>query len=165
MSITLPRPNLLKPKIPSLFVIGLLASQYILFGTGSNSEPNCTLKVERPHLSTYLREYKNIDAVKLNITSECNVPQKRTDLNASIQTIYNNKQISAYSFDKVSAFPKGKNENRAIFDGLFATCIRGNPIMYLGSASGKVYLKSGQIYPVNGVSDLFIAVPCRISAK
>jgi|OM-RGC.v1.034415110 hypothetical protein len=74
MSITLPKPNFLKPKIPGVVAIGLLAAQFLLFSAGSNSEPKCDLKIERPHISTYLKEYRNTEALKINIVSKCNAP-------------------------------------------------------------------------------------------
>lgn len=85
MPITIPRPILLMPKVPSVVVAGLLAAQFLLFHIGHSPEPHCTLKVEKPHYSTSLKETKGIDAVKLNLTTKCNVPQKYTELNSSIQ--------------------------------------------------------------------------------
>ncbi len=92
MSITLPRPGALKPfltkpKIPGLVAIGLLAAQYILFGSGTSPDPHCTLKVEQIHKSTNLIEEQKILAIKLNVTSECNVPQDSTTIDAHIDKI------------------------------------------------------------------------------
>ena len=165
MSFTLPKPNLLKPKIPGVVAIGLLAAQFLLFGTGSNSEPKCDLTIERPHLSTYLKEYKNIEALKINVISKCNVPQKRTDLVARIETISDNSQKVAYTFKATSAFPNNKSPNRATFENLFVECFSVRPTLYLAKASGQVYLRDGKVIPVNGSSDKFIAVPCQIKAK
>jgi hypothetical protein len=63
------------PKVPSLLVVGLLAAQFLILQITHNPEPNCTLNIERPHYSTSLSEIQNIDAIKLNITSTCNVSQ------------------------------------------------------------------------------------------
>lgn len=165
MTITFPKPNLLKPKIPGLVALGLLAFQYLLFGPGAHPEPKCILNVERPHKSTYLSEYRNVDAIKLNITSKCNVPQEFTTITANIQKIENNLQVSAYKFNSVTALPKDKTSSVAIFENLFVNCTKGKAVLYLGTAKGRVYLKNGQKYPVSGSSDKFIAVECQIGAK
>lgn len=85
MPITIPKPILLMPKFPSVAVVGLLVAQLLLFQNSHSPDPYCTLKVERPHYSTSLKETKGIDEVKLNLTTECNVPQKYTELNSSIR--------------------------------------------------------------------------------
>lgn len=63
------------PKVPGLLVIGLLAAQFLLFQSGNGPEPKCTVNVEPPHHSTNLKESQNVDAIKLNMTSTCNVLQ------------------------------------------------------------------------------------------
>ena len=98
MPITIPKPILILPKVPSLVVVGLLAAQFLLFGTGDSVEPKFTLRVEQPHYSTSLKERQNVDAIKLNITSTCNVPQSYTRVNASIQKIENNREVTARTF-------------------------------------------------------------------
>jgi len=87
MPITIPKPILLMPKVPSLLVVGLLAAQFLILQITHNPEPNCTLNIERPDYSTSLSEIQNVDAIKLNITSTCNVSQKYTQLSADIQKI------------------------------------------------------------------------------
>ena len=165
MSITFPKPNLLKPKIPGVVAIGLLAAQFLLFGSSSSSESKCDLNIENPHTSTYLKEYKNIEAIKINILSKCNSPQKRTDLIAQIETISNNMQLVAYTFKAASALPDQKNLTEATFKNLFVECSTAKPKMYLAKASGHVYLRNGKTVPVSGSSPKFVAIPCRISAK
>jgi len=98
MPITIPKPILLMPKVPGVLVIGLLAAQFLLFQSGNGPDPKCTLRVEQPHYSTSLKENQNVDAIKLNITSTCNVPQSYTKVNASIQKIENNLEVTARTF-------------------------------------------------------------------
>lgn len=165
MSITFPKPGLLKPKIPGVVAIGLLVAQFIFFEVSQTPEPSCNIIVERPHYSSYLKEFKSLDAIKLNITSKCNVPQKFTRIFATIQEIRSNRQTTAHVFESRDARPLKKDETLAQFQDLFTNCEKGKPALYSGQASGQVHLKSGRVIKVVGVSDKFTAVPCRIQAK
>ena len=110
------------PKVPSLLVVGLLAAQFLILQVTHSPEPICALNIERPHYSTSLNEDQNIDAIKLNITSICNVPQKYTQLSAAIQKIQNNREITAYSFDNERRSSTIKTPNAVTFKDLFASC-------------------------------------------
>ena len=165
MPITIPKPILLMPKFPSFAVVILLAAQFLLLQIGDSPEPKCTLKVERPHYSTSLKETKGIDAVKLNLTTECNVPQKYTELNSSIQKIERNRQVTAYTFVLVRRKPSEKSSNIAEFRDLFALCKPGKSVSYSGLAKGYVYLENGDKYPVEGDSGKFEAAGCAIGAQ
>jgi hypothetical protein len=162
MPITIPRPLLLQPRIPSLFVAGLLAAQYLFFGFGNSPEPRCSLNIERPHYSSYLHEYKKIDAIKLNIATKCNVPQKYTEITSSIQKIENNRQATAHEFNAIRRYPMPKFPHIVIFENLYATCAKGFNVAYNGVAKGYIQLQNGQKYPIQGSSGKFIAVPCAI---
>ena len=165
MSITFPKPKLLGPKIPSLVVAGLLAAQFLLFGGSHSPDPKCTLTVERPHHSTYLKEFKNIDAIKLNISSSCNVPQLFTEITSRIQKIANNRELTGHNFRVARVSSDSKNSHNVFFKDLFVDCKFGRSVQYLGIAEGYVQLRNGQKYPVSGSSSKFVAVPCEISAK
>ena len=165
MPITIPKPILLMPKVPSLLVVGLLAAQFLVLQITHNPEPNCTLSIERPHYSTSLNEDQNIDAIKLNITSMCNVPQKYTELTADIQKIQNNREISAYSFENKRKNSTIKTPNMVTFKDLFAPCKRAISGSYRGIAQGYVYLESGKKVAVKGDSGKFVAAGCLIGAQ
>jgi hypothetical protein len=156
---------LLQPRIPTLFVVGLLVAQYLIFGSGNSPKPECTLKVQQPHYSTYLKEYKDLDAIKLNITSTCNMPQKYTQINSSIQEIANGNQITSFDFKTRRRNSSIKSPNTAIFKDLYVLCIKGSDVSYSGEAKGYVYLKDGREVKVQGVSGKYLAVPCAIVAR
>ena len=153
------------PKVPSLFVVGLLAAQFLIFQVARSPEPNCTLTMERPHYSTSLNEGQNIDAIKLNITSICNVPQKYTQLSADIQKIQNNREITAYSFENKRKNSTIKTPNVVTFKDLFAPCKKGTSTSYRGIAQGYVYLESGKKLSIKGDSGKFVAAGCLIGAQ
>ena len=165
MPITISKSLLLVPKIPSIAVVGLLAAQFLILQSIGGTEPKCTLNVERPHYSTSLSENQNIDAIKLNITSICNVSQKYTQLSASIQKIQNNREITAYSFENESRSSTSKTPNVVTFKDLFAPCKKAISGSYRGIAQGYVYLESGKKVAVKGDSGKFVAVGCLIGAQ
>lgn len=170
MSITLPKPGALKPfltkpKIPGLLAIGLLAAQYILLGPGTSPEPKCILNVEYIHASTHLIEQSGKLALKLNITSECNVEQKSTTLDARIDQIIRAEQSVTKEFINITAIPSGANKKVASFLDLLIECEKSTPVLYGGYAEGRVLLKDGRKIPVKGFSKKFKAVPCAVRAK
>ena len=165
MPITIPKSVLLSPKVPSLAVVGLLAAQFLILQNIGGAEPKCTLKVDRPHYSTSLSEDQDIDAIKLNITSTCNVSQKYTQLNASIQKIQDNREITAYSFVNERRNSTAKSPNVASFKELYGRCLKGASASYRGTAQGYVYLENGTKLAVKGDSGKFVAAGCLIGAQ
>jgi hypothetical protein len=112
-----------------------------------------------------LSEIQNIDAIKLNITSTCNVSQKYTQLTADIQKIQNNREITAYSFENERRSSTRKTPNVVTFKDLFAPCKKTISGSYRGTAQGYVYLKSGKKVAVKGDSGKFVATGCLIGAQ
>jgi hypothetical protein len=165
MPITIPKSILLTPKIPSIAVVGLLLAELFISQSFHNPEPHCTLNVQRPHYSTSLKEAKGIDAIKLNLTTTCNVPQKYTELTSSIQKIDENRQAAAYTFVVARRKPSEKFPTIAEFRDLFAYCSLGKSSLYSGMATGFVYLENGDKYPVRGNSGKFVAVNCSIGTQ
>lgn len=165
MPITIPKPILLLPKVPIVVVVGLLAAQFLIFHNGDDPESKCTLKVEQPHYSTSLKESQNVDAIKLNITSTCNVPQSYTKVNASIQKIENNREVTVRTFLSRTAGSSPKFSKTAVFRNIFATCARGIKVAYRGTAEGYVLLKNGQKITVSGSSGKYEAANCSIGAQ
>jgi hypothetical protein len=94
-----------------------------------------------------LSEIQNVDAIKLNITSTCNVSQKYTQLSADIQKIQNNREITAYSFENERRSSTSKTPNVVTFKDLFAPCKKTISGSYRGIAQGYVYLESGKRWP------------------
>ena len=121
---------LLAPKIPSIAVVGLLAAQLIVINFLNSPEPTCTLVVERPHHSTSMKESQNIDAIKLNITSECTTPQKFTRVTAHIQKLENNREVTVSKFISRIAGPISKSRKTAQFRNLFSECQFGFEVAY-----------------------------------
>ena len=165
MPIIIPKSVLLSPKVPSIAVVGLLAAQFLILQNIGGTEPKCTLKVEKPHYSTSLSEDQNIDAIKLNITSTCNVSQKYTQLNASIQKIQDNREITASSFVNERRNSTAKLPNVASFKELYVRCLKGVSASYRGIATGYVYLEGGRKLAVKGDSGKFVAAGCLIGAQ
>lgn len=165
MSITFPVKQILKFKVPGVLAMGLVLGQFLMTGNQSNTIPNCTLKVERPHTSTSLYEKRKINAIKLNLVSECDSPQRFTTLQADIQIIKNDNQITAHDFGSITAKSSKKNPSKAYFLDLFLECKSSETALYLGQASGNVYFDNGVTVPVSGSSIKFLPVDCTLGAK
>ena len=165
MPITLLKPILLMPKVPSVLVVGLLAAQFIALHYANSPEPTCSLTVERPHHSTSMKERQNIDAIKLNRTSQCTVPQEFTVVTAHIQTLENDREITVSTFISRKAESTSKSSGRAVFKNLFSKCKFGDEDAYKGSAEGYVTLKGGRIVKVNGNSGKYEVVDCSIGTQ
>ena len=153
------------PKVPGVLVIGLLAAQFLLFQIGDGPEPKCTVNVERPHHSTNLKESQNVDAIKLNITSTCNVPQNYTRVTARIQKIENNREVVAHNFPSRVAASTPKSPETAVFKNIFINCVPGVEVTYKGFAMGYVLLKNGEKIKVAGTSGNYEATDCEIGAQ
>ena len=153
------------PKVPGVLVIGLLAAQFLLFQSGNGPDPKCTVKVERPHHSTSLKESQNFDAIKLNITSTCNVPQNYTRVTARIQRIENNREVVAHNFLSRVAASTPKSPETAVFKNIFIDCVPGVEVTYKGFAMGYVLLKNGEKIKVAGTSGNYDATDCAIGAQ
>lgn len=153
------------PKVPSVVVVGLLAAQFLLLQIGNGPETQCILKVERPHYSTSLNKTQNINAIKLNMTSTCNVPQKYTEISANIQKIQNNQEVTAFRFEGERRGAMTGAPNIAAFKNLYVACVKGISVPYRGVARGYVYLENGQKYSVKGDSGKFVAAECLIGAE
>lgn len=137
----------------------------MLFGPGTSTEPKCTLNVENVHESTHLKEQKNVQALKLNITSVCNVEQRFTTLDARIDQILHLDQTTTKTFENVTVLPSHKDRTKAHFLDLIVICERSLPILYGGYAKGEVELKDGRKIQVKGSSKEFKTVPCAVEAK
>jgi hypothetical protein len=165
MPITIPKSILLAPKIPSIAVVGLLAAQLIVINFLNSPEPTCTLVVERPHHSTSMRENLDIDAIKLNITSNCTAPQKFTRVTAHIQRLSNNREVTVSKFVARIADASPKSRKTAEFRNLFTNCQFGIEAAYKGVAEGYVVLESGKKISVAGNSGKYEVAKCSIGAQ
>jgi hypothetical protein len=165
MPITIPKSILLTPKVPSIAVVGLMLAQFVVLNIGNNPEPVCTLKVERPHDSTSMKELQDLDAIKLNITSECTAPQKFTRVTARIQKLSNDREVTVSNFVARIADPMSKSRRTAEYRNLFALCQFGIHTAYKGFAKGFVILESGKKIKVSGDSGKYEVAECSISAQ
>ena len=164
MSLTIPKSILLTPKIPSIAVVGLLIAQLVVLNFLNSPEPTCSLIVERPHLSTSLKESKNINAIKLNVTSRCTAPQKYTRVTAEIQKLANNREVTVANFLSRTSNASIRIPREATFRNLFIECQLGKKVAYRGSANGYVVLESGKKIYVAGSSGKYEVENCGIGA-
>jgi len=161
----IPKSLFTTPKIPSIAAVGLMVAELVILNYFNAPEPFCTLNVERPHYSTSLKESRNIDAIKLNITSQCNVSQEYTEIVPSIEKIEGGRQLVVHNFGSEKRNSLKSNPKVAEFQDLYVLCRLGKSMSYSGVAKGIVYLKGGGTVPVQGDSGLFRATNCAIGAQ
>ena len=168
MTITIPRPiikPIIKPFVPNIIGVGILAAQLFAMAVGNGNEPHCKLIVEIPHHSTSMKRDLNVDAIKLNVTSECSVPQTETTLSGHIYMMKNGQEITAHSFRNISRKSDPKNSLKVRFLNLYARCVYAEPVTYRGDASGFAYLENGSRVPLNGDSKISLPEACVIQAQ
>jgi hypothetical protein len=156
---------LLQPRIPSLFVVGLLVAHYLIFSSGKAPEPICNLKMNRPHYSTYLNEFKNINAIKLSITSKCDTPQNYTELTLTIKRLEKQHKVTTSKLELKRKHSNTNFPNVAKFEDFYVLCQKGFKYSYRGEAKGYVSLKDGRIVKVQGNSGKYLAVACLVVTK
>lgn len=161
----IPKSFFTTPKIPSAAAVALMIAELAILNHFNAPEPSCTLNVERPHYSTSLKETRDIDAIKLNITSKCNVAQDYTEIVPSIEKIEDGRQLVAHNFGLERRDSHKNNPRVAEFQDLYVLCRLGKSMSYSGLAKGIVYLKGGRTVPVQGDSGLFKATNCAIGAQ
>lgn len=169
MSFTLPKPLipiLTKPLVPGWLAIALLAGQYLLLSSGNNPSPECVLTIQKVHPSTYMKEYRNLDVIKLNMSTKCNSPQEYSEISAEItQTFQDGKRISAARFVRVVRVPSPKSPFVTEYTNLTVPCFRGAVVSYSAVAQGRVKLKSGISLAVTGKTLKPGRTNCRINGE
>jgi hypothetical protein len=133
----------------------------------ATTEPkvHCDLIVEQPHVSTHLAEKLGINAIKLNVTSKCNVPQRFTEVEAWIELEESNVKTVAHNFGFVRANALRNSKSEARFENLYVECRKNVLSNYKGFAKGFVTLTSGKEIPVHDDSSKFLDTNCRMGAK
>lgn len=142
-----------------------MVAQLVVINIVNNPEPTCSLKVERPHHSTSMKEKQDLDAIKLNISSECTAPQKFTRVTARIQKLSNNREVTISKFVARIADPLPNSRKKAEFRNLFSLCRFGIETAYKGFANGYVILESGKRINVSGDSGKYEVAKCSIGAQ
>jgi hypothetical protein len=152
MPLTIPKPLvpiLIKPIVPGWLLVAALIAQYAVMATDGSAEPSCNLELQRVHKSTYMREFKNQDVIKLNMFTECNVPQEDSEITASIlEELPNGNLEKVHDFSNILRRPSPDNPNVTVFKDLTVPCSEGKVATYTAVASGQVKLKSGEIVTV-----------------
>lgn len=159
-------PLIIKARVPGWLLVAALAAQYVFMASDGPSEPECSIKVQEVHISTYGIEFKKFEEAKLKISTSCNSPQKYTTLTASIEEVTagrSNKVLKR--FVNVVQRPDPSNPNFVLIENLTTPCISSKSVNYIGIANGKVHLMDGRDVPVSGFSNKPRLLDCQIGAK
>lgn len=158
-------PKIIKAKVVPVWAIAAIVAAQIAMNITTEPNVHCELIVERPHVSTHLAEKLGINAVKLNITSKCNVSQRFTEVEAWIEIEESNVKSVAHNFGVVRANAMQSNAKEARFENLYVECRKNVLSNYKGFAKGTVTLVSGKEIPVHDDSSKFLDTKCRMGAK
>jgi hypothetical protein len=159
-------PTILKAKLPIWLLVGVLAAQFVISSTDKQIEPNCKIKVQRVHQSTYSFEFQKLSEAKLKISTLCDVPQAYTSLTVNFEEVLPNRRNSVVKqVSKVIARPSLTRPNYVLIENLTLPCNGKGVANYFGRASGQVHLKDSLTVAVSGNSDIPNLLKCRISAK
>ncbi len=159
-------PAIIKARVPVWLLVGALVSQYAINRTIEQSEPNCRIKVQRVHQSTYSLEFQKLSEAKLKISTLCDPPQAYTSLTVKFEEVLPNRgTVVAKIVSNIIAQPKPSRENYVLIENLTVPCNGKGLVEYFGRAYGHVHLKDGRTVAVSGNSDKPNLLNCRISAK
>lgn len=145
--------------------VALVAGQYLVFGQNSEKDPRCGVKVEKPHHSTYLKEFANLDAIKVNVTVTCTVNQEFAVIDVQLMTKINNSPAREISFNRLKGFPLSQDRKITRYEDIFVPCKYGKQAMYLSHIVGKVHFAQGGTKDISGDSGEFKSANCRIIAQ
>jgi len=168
MSLTIPKPVisiLSKPMTPPWVLAVVIVSQIAFTQIGKESSPVCILKFERLHYSTSVKRNLGLDAIKLNIKSICTVPQRRTELTATIEVLVKGNTKNYFTSRLTTARSEYKKPNEAEFLDFWAECKKGETLILRGEASGVAYLEDGREIPISNRTGKFSPVLCDFTAK
>jgi hypothetical protein len=157
-------PTIIKSVTPPWVLAAIIATQIVLNVVSVSPEPKCTLEVEYPHHSRSMERDMGIDAIKINIKSECNVPQLYTEVDASIESKVG-EVVTTYVFARTREPADSKDPKTAYFKRLFKFCAKGKGAEYKGAAIGTVHLRNGRDVDVSDKNLNYFPQNCRITAK
>lgn len=167
MTISVPRPtkpSLRIPKVSGWFLIAALIAQNLIMNTGKPVEPICTLKLDWPHYSTSLGK-NGINAIKLNIDSECNLPQRYSELTSIIEKYESGTVRIFYQSRSTKVTPPKQSPRIAEFRDFWSKCEENSLGSYRGRAEGRVQLEDGRLIAVTGTTGIFRPIRCLPRAK
>lgn len=168
MSISIPKPLISiysKPMTPPWVLAVVIISQLAFTHIGKESPPLCALKFERLHHSTSVNDNLGINAIKMNIKSVCTIPQRRTELTATIEILTNGEPKNYFTSRLTSVKSDYKKPNEAEFLDFWRECNKGDTLILTGKAHGVVYLENGKEEKISGGIGKFSPVLCDFAAK
>ena len=165
MSLSQPISKILKLKLPAVLTVALVAGQYLVFGQNSEKDPRCGVKVDKPHHSTYLKEFADLDAIKVNVTVTCTVNQEFAIIDVQLMTKINNSPEREVTFKRVKGFPSSQDRKITRYQNIFIPCKYGKQAMYLSRIVGEVHLAQGGTKGISGDSGKIQSANCQLIAE
>lgn len=147
-------------------LVAALVSQYAIMAAEKPSNPECTINVQRVHVSRYSQRLLQLSEAKFKVSTRCKSSQKETSIDAYFEEVLPDGSRRVVSTVKnIIATPELATPNYVIIKNITVPCNAAGQSKYFGRAVGSVHLKDGRVEKVSGESKEFNLVDCRISAK
>ena len=143
----------------------VIATQFAVMQIGDTSKPTCYLKFEAIHYSTSVKRNLGTDAVKMNVKSICNSPQRESRLTASIHVLTKGESKIFYKSRPVRNAPNGNNAYEVIFLEFWRSCTKGEVLLLRGEGHGAAFLKNNREVRLSDNTGEFTPVLCDFPAK
>ena len=132
-----------------LSIIGQLtptsASQPQGHPTPATSKPNCRLEVGDAHISTTILKHRNINVVKVNVHSICNIPQEKVQITLVISKSQLPTDHNYGPFSNSLAPSTSSGLDVSLLDK-YVVCSNRKPTEWYGTASAKAFIGGRWLY-------------------
>ena len=122
-------------------------------------KPPCRIDISDAHISTYFREVKKINAVKINAVSICDKAQKDATIYVEIHKTgwLSDHLVETFKSKEYSLIPPGKATN---FEEAFVFCRNDRVTKYYGIVYGKALVEGKLVYAPRGRSANILPLKC-----
>ena len=159
-------PLIIKAKVPGWLLVAALAAQYAIMATEAPAAPECTMNVQKVHVSRYSQRLLQLSEAKFKVSTHCNSTQEKTSIVAYFEEEFpDGSRRVLTTIKNIVATPDLETPKYVLIKNITVPCNGKGQAKYYGRAVGHVYLKDGRVKPVSGESKEFNLVDCRISAK
>ncbi len=146
---------------PFIVVSLVLGLSVLLPGEASavSHKPPCRIDISDAHISTYFREVKEVNAVKINAVSICDKAQKDATIYVEIHKTgwLSDHLVATFKSKEYSLIPPGKAIN---FEEAFVFCRNDRVTKYYGIVYGKALVEGKLVYAPRGRSTNILPLKC-----
>ena len=147
--------------IPFVLASLVLGASVLVTGEASavSHKPPCRIDISDAHISTYFREVKKVNAVKINAVSICDKAQIDATIYVEIHKTgwLSDHLVGTFRSKEYPLIPPGKAIN---FEGAYVFCRNNRVTKYYGIAYGKASVEGKLVYAPRGRSANILPLKC-----